>query len=166
MITSVTRLAVHTSPRASIRLCVVANSAGICAFWSAVNRELTPLGGCALPGFFPSFSPSAGSSGSPLRALTPNALAMSFCCQPSSFSFHARFRRSSRQPAAPRCSHASYCLILDFFLSRSIGVQRHFLGGNAPYQELLNLYPRLAEKAREAPHDHVFHRTPPYPVVI
>jgi hypothetical protein len=53
-------------------------------------------------------------------SLTPNALAMSFCCQPSSFSFHARFRRSSRQSAARRCSHTTYCLILDFFLSRSV----------------------------------------------
>ncbi len=39
------------------------------------------------------------------------ATAMSFCCQPSSFSFHARFRRSSRQSAffgAPMPSIVSY----------------------------------------------------------
>jgi hypothetical protein len=71
-------------------------------------------------GFFASFSPSFDESRLTAPSLTPNATAISFCCQPSSFNFHARFRRSSRQSAARRCSHASYRITLDFPLPMSV----------------------------------------------
>ena len=98
LITSATRLAVQTSPRNPYASAPLANKAGICAFCSAVNRGLTPLGGCALRASSPPSRPRL-IQWLTAPSLTPKAAAMSFCCQPSSSSFHARFRRSSRQSA-------------------------------------------------------------------
>ena len=51
----------------------------------------------------PSFEPMADRS----FAHSPSAAAVSFCFHPCSFKLQARLRRSSRQSANRRCSHAS-----------------------------------------------------------
>src|SRR6266516_6446676 len=119
--TTVTRLAVHTSPRKPYASAPLANNAGSCAFCSALSRGFTPWGGCALRASIPPARPRL-SHWLTAPSLTPKATAMSFCFHPCSFRFQARLRRSSRQSADRRCSHTSYSttsLLLSAEISKS-----------------------------------------------
>src|SRR6266487_5817328 len=124
--TTVTRLAVHTSPRKPYASAPLANNAGSCAFCSALSRGFTPWGGCALRASIPPARPRL-SHWLTAPSLTPKATAMSFCFHPCSFRFQARLRRSSRQSADRRCSHTSYSttsLLLSAEISNTFASKR------------------------------------------
>jgi hypothetical protein len=132
LITSVTLLAVHTSPRNPYDSAPLANSAGICAFWSVFNRGLTPLGGCA--SFSPSFDPVAYC---PLA--DPQSSGDIFLLPTFLFQFTRSFPSFFSPIGFLWCSHASYCLILYFFLSRS--VVPALSGASAPTHHPHNPHP-------------------------